>query len=96
VDPNEYKLPPLTLQLLVENAVKHNKMSASNPLQITVRTTGENLVVQNNISVREQNETSTGIGLENIKNRYAMVTDKKIAIENNGNTFTATIPLLKL
>lgn len=95
LDADLYKLPPLTLQLLVENAVKHNKMSALNPLHITVKTAGENLVIANNISAREQRDTSTGIGLENIKNRYAMVTDKKIIIENTGTTFSATIPLLK-
>lgn len=95
VDTEDYELPPLTLQLLVENAVKHNKMSASNPLVISVRTIDENLVVENNVSAREQSETSTGIGLENIKNRYAMVTDKKITIEKTTNKFTATIPLIK-
>ena len=95
VDSESYSLPPLTLQLLVENAVKHNKMSVTHPLQISVRTAGENLVVENNISTREQNEVSTGIGLENIRSRYAMVTDKKITIEKKDDKFTAIIPLLK-
>ena len=95
IDSENYKLPPLTLQLLIENAVKHNKMSASHPLTIIVKTVEENLVVENNINTREQNETSTGIGLENIRSRYAMVTDKKILIEKTDDCFRATIPLLK-
>ena len=95
IDCENYKLPPLTLQLLIENAVKHNKMSASYPLTIIVKTVEENLVVENNINTREQNETSTGIGLENIRSRYAMVTDKKILIEKTDDCFRATIPLLK-
>ncbi len=91
----EYKLPPLTLQLLVENAVKHNKMSISEPLVIEVKAEGDRLNVSNNVSLREQHEASTGIGLENIKKRYAMVTDKKVTIEKNEQLFSVTIPLIK-
>jgi two-component system, LytTR family, sensor kinase len=90
-----YKLPPLTLQLLVENAVKHNKMSLMEPLVIRLYQQGDNLVVENTMQFREKDGESTGIGLENIRKRYSMVTDKKIAVTTNDKTFTVQIPLLK-
>jgi sensor histidine kinase YesM len=97
IDPSiqEYKLPPLTLQLLVENVVKHNKMSSNQPLQITISAQNESLVVRNSLRLREQQQHSTGIGLENIKKRYALLTEKKVAIERTEHTFSVTIPLLK-
>ena len=62
LDAIEYTLPPLTLQLLLENAVKHNKMSNNEPLIITIKNEGEYLAVVNKVNKREQYETSTGIG----------------------------------
>lgn len=90
-----YSLPPLTLQLLVENAVKHNAMSAAQPLIISIDAAGNELVVQNNISRRNQAETSTGIGLDNIKKRYALLTEGKVTIEQDAQTFKVHIPLIK-
>ncbi|HET7897747.1 MAG TPA: histidine kinase, partial [Flavisolibacter sp.] len=88
-------LPPLTLQLLVENAVKHNKMSAQEPLVITVSTTGDTLIVENNRRQREQAESSTGVGLENIRKRYAILTERKPAIDKTEQSFRVQVPLLK-
>ena len=90
-----YKLPPLTLQLLVENAVKHNKMSLMEPLVIRLFQDGDNLVVENTMQYREKDGESTGIGLENIRKRYSMVTDKKIQVTTTDRTFSVQIPLLK-
>jgi len=89
------QLPPLTLQLLVENAVKHNKMSAQQPLLINVYALNNELIVENNVQQREQPETSTGVGLENIKKRYAMVTERKTIITQTPQTFRVQLPLLK-
>lgn len=89
------KLPPLTLQLLVENAVKHNKMSAQEPLVIRIAVAENTLVVENNIRQREQAESSTGVGLENIRRRYAMLTEKKPAITQTNQQFRVQLPLLK-
>lgn len=89
------QLPPLTLQLLVENAVKHNKMSAQEPLVIQVSVENEDLVVENNIRQREQAETSTGVGLENIRKRYAMLSDRKPTIHQTDHLFRVQVPLLK-
>jgi two-component system, LytTR family, sensor kinase len=95
LDETEYTLPPLTLQLLIENAVKHNKMSNSEPLTITITSEDEFVVVVNNVNKREQHEASTGIGLENIQKRYAYITDKKIEIVNREQDFSVRIPLIK-
>lgn len=92
---NTYRIPPLTLQLLVENAVKHNSMSLAAPLVISVRVQGLQLLVANNISGREQEATSTGIGLENIKNRYALLCDQKVAVVQDEQHFSVSIPLIK-
>jgi hypothetical protein len=70
-------------------------MSTSEPLIIIVETEGEYLIVTNNISRRDQHQTSTGIGLENIKKRYALVTDKKVLIEQTEKYFLVQLPLLK-
>jgi two-component system, LytTR family, sensor kinase len=91
----DYTLPPLTLQLLMENAVKHNKMSVTLPLNIRIYNEDSFLVVTNNVNKREQHETSTGIGLENIQKRYAFITDRKIEITSEEHQFTVRIPLIK-
>ncbi len=91
----EYCLPPLSLQMLVENVVKHNKMSASKPLIIQLKTIDDSIEVTNNINLRDDNVLSTGIGLENIKKRIAYLTHKEISILKTGTSFTVNIPLVK-
>ena len=95
LQPEEWYLPPLTLQLLLENAVKHNRMSASEPLVIELNSFADSLQVTNTINTREQDVISTGIGLENIKKRMAFLTEKKISILNTGTIFSVNIPMVK-
>ena len=90
----QHRLPPLTLQLLIENAVKHNKMSGSEPLTIGLRTGKNELVVTNPIRRREPAGHSTGIGLENIRLRLAHFTDKQVIVIGQHHTFSVTIPLV--
>lgn len=90
-----YCLPPLTLQMLVENVVKHNKMSVANPLIIQINTNGDSITVKNNLNPREEEIESTGVGLENIKSRMAYLTDKKINIIASEKYFEVYIPLVK-
>jgi LytS/YehU family sensor histidine kinase len=96
INPEAYKLPPLTLQLLVENAVKHNKMSATEPLVIAIYNEGEKLFIKNNLNLRRPENSSTGLGLENIKSRYAFITGQPVQIKRTENSYTVCIPLVKI
>lgn len=89
------KIPRMAIQLLVENAVKHNEISNRNPLHITIRTIGyETLEVANNLQPRRGATTSTGIGLNNLRKRYQLLFNKDIEIqEKENNIFSVKIPL---
>lgn len=88
-------LPPLTLQLLVENAVKHNQMSVDKPLIIDIRTDPDQyLVVSNTIRARTLDEKSTGIGLQNIQSRYGYLTNLPISAGAEADEYVVRIPLL--
>lgn len=89
-----YSIVPLTLQLLVENAVKHNRMSTSNPLLITISVDGDYLVVSNPMQVRDLPEVSTRLGLQNIVNRYKLLINKPVMVEKDRNCFTVKVPLI--
>ncbi|MDB5242576.1 MAG: histidine kinase [Spirosoma sp.] len=93
-DQNRYSIAPLTLQLLVENAVKHNRMSAKEPLRVSISIDNNCLQVSNNRQLRPQSEASTGVGLQNIINRYALLTERPVWIGENEGSFVVKIPLL--
>ena len=93
-DQTRYSIAPLTLQLLVENAVKHNRMSTRDPLQVYIYLDDECLVVQNNLHPRPQSEGSTGVGLQNIISRYSMLTDQTVWVGESDGNFVVKIPLL--
>lgn len=87
-------VPPLILQLLLENAVKHNKMSAQQPLKVTIRRQGDALAVENNVSRRDSSAESTGLGLENIRKRYGMITSAEVKVAETEGVFSVVIPVL--
>lgn len=89
----EYCLPPLTLQLLLENVIKHNTISPTHPMRITFTVTDERLVVSNTLCPRTSTE-STGIGLDNLSNRCRMTLGYDIQVIRTKNCFTVKIPLL--
>jgi two-component system LytT family sensor kinase len=91
---NELKIVPLSLQLLLENAVKHNVVSTSKPLTINIYEEGSYLMIANNVNPKEAIGKSTKIGLQNIADRYGLITDKGVKIENNNKTFKVGLPLL--
>ncbi len=90
----ELKIVPLSLQLLLENAVKHNVITSEMPLEIKLYEENGFLVVENNINSKSSLEKSTKVGLKNIIQRYSLVTDIKVEISNNNNKFKVKLPLL--
>jgi two-component system LytT family sensor kinase len=89
------KLPPLTLQLLVENAVKHNRISKENPLQIKITSNNSNeLTIENNLLPLLKKPHSSKIGLENISARFALLSQEKPVTEQTETSFTVKIPLI--
>ncbi|WP_018621773.1 sensor histidine kinase [Spirosoma luteum] len=94
VDQTRYSIAPLTLQLLVENAVKHNRMSAKEPLQVQIQLEDDNLVVRNNLQPRPQSENSTGVGLQNIITRYTLLTERRVWVGESDGSFVVKVPLL--
>ena len=88
-------IAPLTLQMLVENALKHNEVSRSHPLSIDVFL-AENawIVVKNSIKSRNSVGESTGVGLENIRSRYKFLSQKEVVISQNDGFFTVKIPII--
>ncbi len=88
------KVIPLSLQLLLENTVKHNIVSEQKPLQIRIYFEKEYLVIQNNLQKKNALSDRKGVGLQNIINRYKILTTKEVHVEESTQFFTVKIPLL--
>jgi len=90
-------MPPLTLQLLIENALKHNKTIKTNPLTIDLFIDeNEDLVISNTRLPLDKKAQSSGIGLANIISRYKLLSDKMPTITESETSFTVSVPLIKL
>lgn len=87
-------IPPLTLQLLIENAIKHNAVSKETPLEIMVYLDKDKLVIKNNINPKITSEPGTGTGLQNIIKRYNLLSDEDVSVQNDGVNFTVILPVL--
>lgn len=85
---------PCSLQLLIENATKHNIVSQEQPLVVTIRNEGDHLIVANNLQLRLSRQASTGKGLKNIRDQYLDLSDRTIRIEQTETHFIIQIPLL--
>lgn len=90
-----YFILPLTVQLLIENAVKHNEISNSLPLVVRIFCNEEQLVVSNNKQKRNIMPSTTKVGLHNISERYKFLVDKEVIIEDTPSSFVVRIPLVK-
>jgi LytS/YehU family sensor histidine kinase len=95
VDPEDLhkKIAPMTLQLLVENAVKHNVASRQKPLTVRIFSGKSYIKVSNNYQPKHDQKGS-GMGLKNISSRYAFLTNKKVVIRNDHDMFEVVIPLI--
>jgi hypothetical protein len=91
---SEAKVVPLSLQLLLENAVKHNIISELKPLHIKIYIENDALVIQNNFQKKAVLQDGQGVGIQNIMSRYDIITDRIVAIEQNENTYTVKLPIL--
>lgn len=88
------KILPLAIQLLVENAVKHNVLSYTKPLQINIYDADGYIVVENNYRPKETLERGSGIGLNNLCQRYRLFAGKEVIIEHTPHLFKVLVPLL--
>jgi len=91
---SELKILPLSLQLLLENTIKHNVVSVENPLKVTITEEDGYLVVSNNFNPKTILEKGTKVGLKNIEERYQLITLKKVEVEKTTTQFTVKLPLL--
>jgi sensor histidine kinase YesM len=90
----EAKIVPLSLQLLLENAVKHNVVTAVRPLRISVYEEGGMLCVSNNLQEKQVIRKSSGVGLRNIQERYQMLSSREVQIGKSASEFTVKLPIL--
>ena len=90
----EAKVVPLSLQLLLENCIKHNVVSETKPLHIKISIENNALVVSNNLQKKKILFDRKGVGLENIVNRYGILTNRKVLVKENENEFKICIPIL--
>jgi len=87
-------IPPLALQMLVENAIKHNVIAEEQPLTIRLYATADSIVVENNLQKKMILEDSTGIGLQNIGKRYLFLTGCDITVKDTGGQFQVSLPIV--
>lgn len=93
---SDYVIPTLSLQMLVENALKHNYYSEEQPLSISITNNSDNnIIVENTLRVRKEEQESTKMGIDNIKKRFSFYTNEKVKINQDNNIFRVCLPLLK-
>ena len=94
-NPEEY-IVPMSLQLLIENAVKHNEVSTSKPLKIWINKLDEEIEVKNNLQLKGEVKASNKTGLKNLRQQYSYFTDKNIEVIESDQSFKVLIPILKI
>jgi len=93
---DQYLIPPISLQILVENAIKHNEFSEKLPLTIEIKLVNDELTIINSIRRKMLRKPSSKIGLQNLRERYRLITRKEIVINEGENEFNVTLPVLKI
>lgn len=92
---NEFILP-ISLQMVLENAIKHNEISVQKPLTVDIFRESDNIVVRNNLQPRQTLPHSSSIGLPNISNRYMLLASKDVSVVKTSTDFIVKLPILKL
>lgn len=95
LDASQYAIPTLSLQMLIENALKHNFYSTERPMLITISNTDKGILVENTLRERKENTQSTKLGLENIKKRFSYYTNESVKIKKENNVYSVLLPLLR-
>jgi hypothetical protein len=90
-----FLIPPISLQALVENAIKHNEFSERKPLTIDVSISADYVIVRNIMNRKSNPEATSKIGLNNLDNRYKLITKRNIQVENNFESFTVRLPIVR-
>jgi two-component system LytT family sensor kinase len=93
-DADKYSILPVSLQILIENAIKHNKATRENPLEISIFIEGHMIVVKNNLQRMATQIRSTGIGLKNLSERVRLISGKEMIIDEISGYFIVKLPLL--
>jgi LytS/YehU family sensor histidine kinase len=91
---NKAMIPPCAVQVLIENAIKHNEFTDDNPLLIKISMNGQYIRVSNNAKPKPYAVSSTGIGLKNLSSRYKIIAGKNIQVEKGRESFTVKLPLI--
>jgi sensor histidine kinase YesM len=99
IDPalfDQYLIPPISLQILVENAIKHNEFSDAVPLIITIEMQNDELIIHNQVRKKILRKSSSRIGLNNLGERYKLTTSKEISVTESASDFIVSLPVLKI
>ena len=89
-------MPPMSIQMLIENAVKHNEISHAHPLNITLYEEDKYIYVKNPVQLKSSESTTSGIGLKNIKSRYSILSDRPVTVEQTEVSFCVGLPVLQI
>lgn len=93
---NIFYIPPNSLQLLIENAIKHNKCASDEVLTISISLEDQYIVVKNNLNLRTDHDGGSGLGLENIRSRFQLLKEKEIVVESTDEFFLVKLPYYTL
>lgn len=93
---NQFLIPPISLQLLAENAIKHNEFSDIRPLCITIRLVNDELIIHNLVRKKTLRKSSSKLGLQNLQERYRLTTSKEITVREETEDFTVMLPVLRI